>query len=194
MFIEPTVISIVIAKIRGGRFKALERVDLRGWYLLIFSALLQVFLSVVKKITTPWGDITLSNYFIYFIIISYGLIIIAVLLNISKRYMKVFLIGILLNFIVIVGNGGQMPVSLEGLKGINIENILPDREFDIKHTAVNKDTKFVYLADIILIPKPYPLAKILSIGDIFLMLGTFLFFQDEMIYIKRKKYPKCLKL
>jgi len=52
--------------------------------------------------------------------------------------------------------------------------------------AVSKDTKFVYLADIILIPRPYPLPKILSLGDIFLMIGVFVFFQEEM-FIEKKK-------
>lgn len=94
--------------------------------------------------------------------------------------MKLFLIGVILNFIVIFGNGGKMPVSLNGINGIYQEVELPERTYDIKHVALNKDTKFIYLADIILIPRPYPLPKILSIGDIFIILGTFVFFQVEM--------------
>jgi hypothetical protein len=99
--------------------------------------------------------------------------------------MKLFLIGLALNFIVMVGNSGKMPVFPDGITGIknriDIEVQLPHRESDIKHEAADRNTKFIYLADIILIPKPYPLPKILSIGDIFLMLGAFQFFQEEMI-------------
>jgi len=180
MFIEPTLISVIIAKLRGGRFKNLENVHIRAWYLLILSALIQGILSLFKY----------SNIYKIVIIviigITYLLMIITAILNINRNYMKIFLIGIILNLVVIMGNGGHMPVSLEGIKGINQETILPEREFDIKHVAVNKDTKFVYLADIILIPRPYPLPKILSLGDIFLMIGVFVFFQEEM-FIEKKK-------
>lgn len=186
MFIEPTILSLLIAKLRGGQFKNLENIYIRGWFLLIVAGIIQGSLSLVKKLDTQWGNNLISNYLIYVIIISYGLLIITVALNIKKNYMKIFLIGIILNFIVIVGNGGQMPVSLEGVKGIHTETTLPERGFDIKHRAVTKDTVFVYLADIILIPRPYPLLKILSIGDVFLILGMFVFFQEEMLLHKKK--------
>ena len=114
-----------------------------------------------------------------------------IIMNIEKKYMRLLLIGILLNLIVIAGNGGKMPVSLNGLKGMHVETALPHREFDIKHIGITENTKFKYLADIILIPKPYPFPKILSIGDIFLMLGIFMFFQEE-IFIKKKEDPKFL--
>ena len=64
---------------------------------------------------------------------------------------------------------------------------LPNREFDIKHEAVTPDTKLVYLADIILIPRPYPLPKILSIGDIFIILGLFVFIQEIMVLNDEEK-------
>lgn len=190
MFIEPTLLSILIAKLKGGKIRNLEKVHIKGWYLFWASAFLQGGISLVKKYDIPILSRFITNYFIYFIILSYLLLIITIFFNIKKSYMKFFLIGIILNFIVIIGNNGQMPVSLNGIKGINTENVLPEREFDIKHRAVTKDTKFVYLADIILIPKPYPLAKILSIGDVFLIVGNFLFFQEELNTPKKKlEYP-----
>lgn len=190
MFIEPTFLSLFIAKLKGGKIRDLEKVHIKGWYLFILSALLQAVISLVKKYNIPKLNDFIGNYFIYLIGISYLLMMITVLLNIKKSYMKIFLIGIILNFIVIIGNNGQMPVSLNGLNGIKTESVLPEKEFDIKHRAVTKDTKFVYLADIILLPKPYPLPKILSIGDVFLIVGNFLFFQEEMIINKKKlEYP-----
>lgn len=170
MFIEPTVLSLIIGKLRGGSFRNIENVHIKGWYLLIFAALIQVLLSLFK----------VSEYLLLFISITYILMIITTIFNIKRSYMKLFLIGVVLNFIVIFGNGGKMPVSINGIKGIHQETRLPERTYDIKHAALNKDTKFVYLADIILIPRPYPLPKILSIGDIFIMVGTFMFFQVEM--------------
>lgn len=186
MFIEPAFLSVLIAKIRGGQIKGLEDVNIKGWYLFIISAFIQGSISLIKRINPSWSNKFISQYLILFILITYILMMVPGVLNFNKNYMKLFLIGIVLNFIVIMGNGGQMPVSLEGIKGVHTETILPERTFDIKHRAVTEDTRFVYLADIILIPKPYPLPKILSIGDIFLILGTFVFFQEEMIIHKKK--------
>lgn len=190
MFIEPTILSLLIAKLRGGSLKNLENVYIEGWYLFIIAALIQGLLSVGKKFDYPLASKILSEYFIYAIVLSYTLMMIAIILNLEKSYMKLLFIGLALNLIVIAFNEGKMPVSLNGLEGIrngiSTEMTLPERDLDIKHEAVHKDTRFVYLADIILIPKPYPLPKILSIGDIFLMLGAFIFFQEEMVKTNKK--------
>lgn len=190
MFIEPTILSLFIAKLRGGRLKNLENTYIEGWYLFIIAALIQGLLSLGKKFDHPLATKILSEYFLYVIVLSYTLMMIAIILNLEKGYMKLLFIGLTLNLIVIAFNEGKMPVSLTGLdgvkKGIVTEMTLPERDMDIKHEAVHKGTKFVYLADIFLISKPYPLPKILSIGDIFLMLGAFAFFQEEMVKIKKE--------
>lgn len=189
MFLEPAILSIIIAKLRGGHLKNLENVCIKGWYLFLIAALVQGLLSIGKKTDIALADKILGEYFVYIIVFTFFLMIVSIILNIKKNYMKFLLIGLVLNLIVIAGNGGKMPVSLDGIKGIRDEVSadvqLPQKGFDIKHVAADKNTKFIYLADIILIPKPYPLPKILSIGDIFLMLGAFQFFQEEMIVHKR---------
>lgn len=186
MFLEPTFMSIVVGKLRKGKLKNLERVEIKAWYLLIFAGTIQVTLSIIKKLDWNLGNMVLSNYFIYLHGFSYILMIICIISNLRKNSMKLFLIGIVLNFIVIFANGGKMPVSIEGIRGINNYIELPSRDFDIKHKSISSDTKFIYLADIILIPRPYPLPKILSIGDVFLMLGLFLFLQEAMVIDKSK--------
>ncbi|MBC8587883.1 DUF5317 domain-containing protein [Paratissierella segnis] len=187
MFIEPAIISILLVILRKGSLKKLKDVNIKGWYILFISAGVQVLISLSVKYNIL-EDFVFKN-FKYLIILSYLFMIITILLNIEKKYMKLFLIGILLNLIVITANNGKMPVSINGFKGIRDETILPYREFDIKHMGINKNTKFKYLADIILIPKPYPLPKIISIGDIFLMSGIFMFFQEET-FNKENEYPK----
>lgn len=181
MFIEPIILSFLIAKLRGGKIKNIEKVSIKGWYFFILAVLVQLSISIVKGINPRAGIELLNRYFIYLHAFTYLLLIIGIISNIKFNSMKLFLIGLILNLIVILFNGGQMPVSLDGIKGISNYAELPDRQFDIKHNSITKDTKFVYLADIILIPKPYPLPKIISVGDIFIMSGVFLFFQEAMI-------------
>lgn len=189
LFLEPALFSILIVILRKGSLKKLKDVNIKGWYILFISAGIQLIIALSKRYNIA-EKIILKN-FTYLIIISYLLMITTIIMNIEKKYMRLLLIGILLNLIVIAGNGGKMPVSLNGLKGVHVESTLPNREFDIKHIGITENTKFKYLADIILIPKPYPFPKILSIGDIFLMLGIFMFFQEE-IFIKKKEDPKFL--
>lgn len=189
MFIEPTIISLLVGKIRKGKIRNLEYIEIRGWYLLIMAALIQIGLSLLKRFDFSFGKIIFDNYFIYLHGLSYVLMMICMMLNIRKNSMKIFLIGIILNFMVIFANGGQMPVSLNGIRGINEYVELPLGDFDIKHQAVTPNTKLVYLSDIILIPRPYPLPKILSIGDVFLMMGLFLFLQEAMVGDTRNTNP-----
>ena len=189
MFIEPSVLSILIAKLKGGKFKNLENVEIKGFYLIGISALIQLSLSLLKRLNNEFTQTIISNYLIYIILISYLLLILVALLNIKKVYMKLFLIGIILNLLVIMANNGKMPVSITGIKGIYTQTELPEREFDIKHTNLDKDTRLRLLADIILIDRPYPLPKILSIGDLFIMGGVFFFFHSEML--RRKTLIPC---
>ncbi|WP_409227950.1 DUF5317 domain-containing protein [Gudongella sp. SC589] len=180
MFLEPATLSIIIAKLRGGKLRNLENVHIEGVVLLFLSALTQASLSLAKRFEIEGLYIFLEDYFIYVMVLSYTLLLIAIILNIEKNYMKVLFIGVMLNAAVIAANEGKMPVSMTGISGMHQESVIPERESDIKHIGVNQNTKLVYLADIILIPRPYPLPKILSIGDVFIMVGVFLFFQKEM--------------
>ncbi len=180
MFFEPAALSIILSKLKGGKIGNLENVHIEGVFLMIISALTQASLSLAKRFELESLYIFLDDYFLYVIVASYTLLLIAIILNIEKNYMKILFVGVMLNAAVIAANDGNMPVSLTGISGINQESILPEREHDIKHIGVNQQTKLVYLADIILIPRPYPLPQILSIGDLFIMAGVFLFFQKEM--------------
>lgn len=189
MILEPTIIAIIVAKIRGGKFKNLEEVDIKSWYLLILSAIIQFIASIINKKQIIIGGFAPKDYLSYFHILSYIFMIICILLNLRKHSMKAFLIGVLLNFLVIFANGGKMPVSLNGIRGLddNIGSELPISDFDIKHYGINPDTKLVYLSDIILISKPYLFPKILSIGDLFIMLGLFMFIQENMVIYEKSK-------
>ena len=188
MFIEPMLFSLILAKFRNGKLSNIEKLEFNKFYLILIAGFIQLTLSLLQKINPPWASFILNDYFTYLHGLSYMLIFIAIIMNIKRPSMKLFIIGVVLNFLVISFNGGKMPVSITGIKGINSPTVeLPIREFDIKHIAVTPDTKLVYLADIILIPRPYPLPKIISIGDLFLILGLFVFIQEILVLEKDKK-------
>ncbi len=187
MFIEAIVIGFIVAIFRKGKIRNIENLHINGWYLFIAAGLIQVSISWLKSKNQLLGPEFFDKYFVYVHLLTYLLMIVGVILNIRKNFMRFILIGMLLNFIVIFANGGKMPVSFKNVKGY--ENYTEDMldKSDIKHSLVTEDTKFVYLADVIVLPRPYPLARIISIGDIFLMIGVFLFFQESMVK-KRRGY------
>lgn len=185
MFIEVIILSIVIGKLRGGKLKRIGNVHIKGWYLIILAALVQVALSIVNVSDFYFSKMIIEDYFLYLHAFSYILLILAILLNISKVYMKIFLFGIILNAIVIFSNGGKMPVAVDGIDGANNASI-ELKSSDIKHEPMTENTKMSFLGDIIRIPPPYPLPKILSIGDVFLICGVFVFFQKSMTDISRQ--------
>lgn len=81
--------------------------------------------------------------------------------------------GTLLNLVPIAFNNGKMPVQLnETLSGTH---------FDIGHVLLTEATRFRWLSDIIFIREPYPFPKIISIGDIFIVIGVFLLIQQIMV-------------
>jgi len=182
MLIETTIASLVVGKIRGGKLSNIGNIELKAWYLFILSFVLE-FASIYfvsKKV--PYVSSFVEKYFIFIHGVSYVLILITLILNFKHKSMILVFIGTLFNFLVIILNGGKMPVSADGLKSAGLlENLqmLLDKKI-ITHTLIDSTTKLRILGDVIAIPEPYPLAKMISIGDIFLALGVFLFLQKAM--------------
>jgi hypothetical protein len=90
------------------------------------------------------------------------------------------MIGITLNLIPTITNGGRMPVSKNALLKLNMIDQLKILQEDIviTHTLITNSTKFKFLSDII--PVKYFLPKVISIGDIVLSIGIFLMIQKFM--------------
>ena len=105
-------------------------------------------------------------------------------MNIDKKGMWIILIGAILNFIVVVMNKNRMPISFDGLRLAGLENMIDDiRNGSISnYMSLDEVTNWTkHLGKYIVIPKPYPMAKVISIGDIFMSLGIIFFIQGEML-------------
>ncbi len=86
-------------------------------------------------------------------------------------------IGILLNFIAVVVNGGLMPVTPETLVRLHPTTtsedwrpgIVPRGTKDI--VIPRAQTRLWFLTDILVIPPPFPWPTALSVGDLFIWAG-----------------------
>ncbi|KUO74810.1 MAG: hypothetical protein APF77_11150 [Clostridia bacterium BRH_c25] len=184
MLVESVGTSIVVGKLRGGSLSNIKDASLEKWYFFV-SGFLVEFAAVYMA---SKGAAFFRENILFIHGLSYMLLFIGIYFNRSILAFRIVFIGVFLNFIVIMANGGQMPVSGEAMEAIGlIDNMLDIRDGKIiTHTLINNHTAFRYLGDIFVFAKPYPRPKIFSIGDVIMALGIFIYIQEIM----KKKLKK----
>jgi len=178
MVFDGIVISIILALIRGGSFKSFADLRLKsGWIFPILLIVQLVIFNLQSQI--PWIA-SLSNYAF---IAVYVIGLLFLWLNRHHTGFIVIFIGVLLNFIVMAANGGRMPVSLEAASILDpyFAQVIQDGGVYAKHQLLTDASWFGFLGDIIPITKPYPRDQVISIGDVVMNVGIFLFIQKLML-------------
>lgn len=179
MFRLSFVLALVVGYLRGGSFRGFLEVEFYrvGWIFAGFG--LQLGLHLGGSYGWEW----LFPYAAYVHIISYGFIFYALVGNLHLRGMKSMFVGTILNFIPITTNGGKMPVSAEGLEATEQADLIPilANGESLTHQLVDDRTNFVFLADVLSIPRPFPIPTVFSIGDLLLIIGVFVLIQDIML-------------
>lgn len=192
MLVETVGTSIIIGKLRGGSFSNIKDANLEKWYFIISGFLVEftaVFMA--SKGVRFFIDNIMPIH-----CLSYLLLFAGIYFNRRILAFKIIFIGIFLNFIVIMANGGQMPVSGEAMLNIGlIENMHNIRDGKIiTHALINNHTVFKFLGDIFVLPEPYPRPKIFSIGDVIMAVGIFMYIQEIMIKkLKKAKTVQYMK-
>jgi hypothetical protein len=177
MVFDGIIISFIVGLIRKGNLRAFSQLNLKwGW---VFPLLLLVQLTVfmLQNKSDFLGQLSGSIYILVYII---GLLF----LYMNRRnpgFILIF-IGVFLNFLVMVVNGGRMPVSVESAAVLDPGYIEALKEsLYAKHTMLTSTTHLGFLGDVIPISDPYPRTQIISIGDIIMNIGIFFFIQYIMV-------------
>jgi len=164
-------LSMAIAVLRGGRLSNLGDIHLRLWWLLPLGFALQLGARFVPTERSGLG--------VALILVSYLPLILLVLLNRDRPGLWLAGIGILMNFTVILINGG-MPVLAEAAEVASGfapgDPVIAD---SYKHVVLNRDSLLPFLADVI----PIRIAnygQVLSLGDVFLAVGLGRFIEFEL--------------
>jgi hypothetical protein len=103
-------------------------------------------------------------------VVSTVLVLMALVLNLRQPGFWLITLGALANFVVIVANGGQMPASPEAFAILNGSPVVPVTGFS-NSVIAGPNTAFYFLADIYVLPRPFPLANVLSLGDVMIGVG-----------------------
>ncbi len=177
LFLLVTALAIAVALARGGSLTALAGVSIRCWWLLPlalvgrFSPLVPFLRSLLPREIVP-GFLTVGS-------LLYELSLLTILgLLVANRHlpgMPLVILGWLLNFAVVVANGGHMPIAAE---------LLPSAASAsgqwMRLTVLTPSAPLGFLSDVIVLSLPVLEPGAISVGDIFVAAGGFLFFQGVM--------------
>lgn len=147
------LLAVAIGYARGGRLATLGQVHLRWQGLAIVGLALQMLLW-------PGGSWPLVYLYVSFVVLAAFAIS-----NIRTAGVVLILVGIALNFLVIVANQG-MPVSEAAIVNSGQASTLEELVNDggAKHHLASADDDLRFLGDVIAIR---PLQQAISVGDVF---------------------------
>jgi len=177
MVFDGIIISLIVGFLRKGNLRALAQLKLKwGW---IFPLLLIIELAVfmLQNDIKFLGKISGSIY-----IVVYVLGLLFLFMNRKNAGFNLILLGVFLNFLVMVVNGGRMPVSIDAASVLEPSYVdALKQSLYAKHQMLTSTTHLEFLGDIIPLSDPYPRTQIISIGDVIMNIGIFAFIQYLML-------------
>lgn len=151
----------------GGRPRNLNRLSLRWNWLVLASLAVQLFLFT--GLSVPAGAVTV----LYLLSGALGIAWLAG--NLRVPGIACVLAGALSNFLAISLNGGRMPIdpgALARTRGAAYVRDLAAGQLTSNSVLIDSHTRLPWLTDLILVPRPWPLPTVLSVGDVLIGLGV----------------------
>ncbi len=168
----------------GGRASNLAHIQVRRGWVAPLAFLMQAYLIFFPA--EKGGGLLSSRSLI--LIFSYGLLFVVIWYNHQLPGVKLIGLGLLLNFLVIVLNGGFMPITPEALVQTGYDANAPRLETGYlvagsKNIVMEPgEARLWFLSDILVLPSPFPIPSVLSLGDVFIVAGTFFFLREPMLH------------
>jgi hypothetical protein len=181
MFYDGILIAIVTGLFLRGNFNGFADLRLRSGWIFPLLLIIQILIFIFQSKFTWVASI--SEYFFLGVYVI-GLYFLWV--NRNQPGFNYILIGVFLNFLVMAINGGRMPVSLESalILDPSYAEALQGGIY-AKHQLLTNATRLGFLGDIIPLSNPYPNAKVISIGDVIMNIGGFIFVIQLMLFRKK---------
>lgn len=178
MYLEAVILGLIIGVARNGRLANLFDVRFKGWILSILAFIL--FLLPYLLLALDIG-VERMQIFPYAAMV---LIAIISLLNFEKMGMKIFMVGLLLNLIVMGLSDFKMPIDAAKMSALGFTSFIESMSSgDVVNYVALEDAHGLgaFLGKIIALPKVYPLARVISVGDIIVSIGIAYIIQYEML-------------
>ncbi len=185
MFIEAIILGCIIGYIRKGSFDNLQYLRINGMSLIVLAGLIQAAPLVLCKFAI------FSDKLHFFTPISLVLLILCLIINLSKSGVWLILIGSIINLMVILMNKMRMPISFGALHiSGRTDMAMPISMGEVINYIPFKNAFGItgYLGKIIPLPSFYPFAKVLSIGDLFIVVGIIVLVSISMRRYRFRRY------
>jgi hypothetical protein len=175
----------------GGRASDLTHVQVRWGWLAPLAFLMQAYLIFFPAERA--GDVLSPRSLL--LVASQVLLFVVIWQNRHLGGIKVIGLGLLLNSLVMVVNGGFMPITPETLVQIGYDGNASQLEtgYIVGRTknvvAEPGEASLWFLSDVMVIPRPFPIPTALSLGDLLIVLGVFFFLRESMFLHKVSASP-----
>jgi hypothetical protein len=166
----------------GGRVSSLATTDVRWGWLAPLAFLMQAYLIFFPA--DRMGGLLSARALL--LTGSHVLLLAVIWQNRHLGGVKLIGLGLLLNFMVMVLNGGFMPISPGALTQIGYDGNASQLETGYivartKNVVVESgDAVLWFLTDIMVVPRPFPIPTAMSVGDLLIVSGVFFFLRQAM--------------
>ena len=170
LYVYALVFGSVLGLVIGGKLKNVLEVSFNKIGLFIVPLVLMIMYRILGySVSGPWHYLGIVLHVASLILVSFF-----VYLNREHIGLCIGWIGLVLNSIAVLFNGGKMPVNSEMARELGISSLLESGK-DIRHVLSNSNTKLQILSDNFPMPKyftTFKTAELWSIGDIFLVVAV----------------------
>ena len=190
MILAAAVIVGPAASLLRHRRRTLSRIasiPLRSAWLVLLALALQ--LPLLRAAPASIQDLRVQQALF---LLSYPLLLVFVWRSRRLGAILIVGLGIACNLVVVVANGGWMPISPEALTRINPGSVVEQwpTETHYNHSKdiilARKDTRLRALSDALIAPPPFPWPTAFSVGDLVIAIGVvFLLLAPEWMVERR---------
>ena len=152
------VVGVIVGFATGGSLRNFPSIPLRSWWFAVAGIALQ-FVNPPGAL----GHLAVAA--------SFALLLVFAVLNIDQPGLLLFAVGVSLNALVVIANGG-MPITRDAVIRSDQGGTLPALEAGAggaKHHLANEDSVLLVLGDVTGVPAP--IAAAMSVGDLVLYAG-----------------------
>lgn len=166
MFLVACVIAVALGFVLGGKVSNLTRVEFRGFPYIIASLVVRLVAVLLTAKVPPSVPLCTGIH-----VLSYGLLLYGLYLNFAIPEFRVIALGSFLNFLVIVVNGGRMPVLAQAIDPLEPSNAVLFSNASLTHKIIDSSTRLLFLCDIFKFSLLQRTPKAFSLGDAFMVAG-----------------------
>jgi hypothetical protein len=180
-----------LARHRGRTFDRIAAIPLRSAWLALLAVGLQ--LPLLRAPMVPTGSIGLQMA-----LFVTSLVLLLAFVWRNRRLVGVLIlgVGVICNLVVIVANGGFMPITPETLveinPGSNVEQWPEGVHYGNSKDVIRmrEDTKLRVLSDVLVSPPPLPGTVAFSVGDLLIAAGIVVLLQGSRTQASVVKEPR----